>query len=308
MSWLRRLLRRRRDAAPVGLIERLGGQPEGKPSAALDGIVPLLFDDAPFGLMVVDRDGRIIRVNDARRRMVARGVGCVAACAGRAGVRNRCAGGGVGGGGAGAGWAAARAAGFRDAAGGRSDRGGWRRSLERDGERVRGGAARSGWHGERGVRVRVYLPRWDAQEAVAIPRMPKPAAELAPAPAVAPRVVLLVEDEEPVRRLAERTLIRQGWRVIAAENVEAALARLEAEGGAGVSVLATDMVMPGLDGAALVWAVRAKLGAPRLPAVLVSGYAEETLRRDLDAAATTFLPKPYSLKELAAKLEAQPVM
>jgi two-component system cell cycle sensor histidine kinase/response regulator CckA len=76
-----------------------------------------------------------------------------------------------------------------------------------------------------------------------------------------------------------------------------------------VSVLATDMVMPGLDGAALVWAVRAKLGAPRLPAVLVSGYAEETLRRDLDAATTTtFLPKPYSLKELAAKLEAQPVM
>ena len=163
-----------------------------------------------------------------------------------------------------------------------------------------------------GTRVRVYLPRWDAQEAVAIPRVPKPAVEQVAVPAVARRVVLLVEDEEPVRRLAERTLIRQGWQVIAAENGEAALARLEGEAGASVSVLVTDMVMPGMDGAALVRAVRAKLGAPRLPAVLVSGYAEETLRRDLDAAATAFLPKPYSLKELAAKLDelaaAQPVM
>jgi two-component system cell cycle sensor histidine kinase/response regulator CckA len=154
-----------------------------------------------------------------------------------------------------------------------------------------------------GTRVRVYLPRWDGQEAVGIPRIPQTAAKAASAALPSLRgFVLLVDDEEPVRRLAERTLVRHGWRVLAAESGEAALALLEAEAPSGVSVLVTDMVMPGMDGVALVRAVRARLGAPRLPAILVSGYAEATLRRDLDAAETAFLPKPYSLKDLAAKL------
>jgi two-component system cell cycle sensor histidine kinase/response regulator CckA len=117
-----------------------------------------------------------------------------------------------------------------------------------------------------------------------------------------PRRVLLVEDEEPVRRLAERTLLRHGWRVLAAESGEAALALLDANPDQVVAVI-TDMVMPGMDGATLVRAVRARLRQSRLPAIMVSGYAEETLRRDLDSEATVFLPKPYSLKDLAAKLE-----
>ena len=153
----------------------------------------------------------------------------------------------------------------------------------------------------KGTQVRVYLPRWDGQEAVAIPMMPR--AE--PSPAVERdgdrRVVLLVEDEEPVRRLAERSLIRNGWLVLSAESGEAALALLEARQPVLAAVV-TDMVMPGMDGAALVRAVRERMGTPRLPAILVSGYAAETLRRELDAAATAFLPKPYSLKDLAAKL------
>ncbi len=75
MNLLSRLLRRRTyRTGQDGLIERLGGPDEGQPAAALDGIVHLLFDDAPFGLMVVDRAGGIIRVNEALRRMVGRGV------------------------------------------------------------------------------------------------------------------------------------------------------------------------------------------------------------------------------------------
>ncbi|MBN8890819.1 MAG: hypothetical protein BGP12_15660 [Rhodospirillales bacterium 70-18] len=189
-----------------------------------------------------------------------------------------------------------------------------------------------------GTRMRIYLPRWE--EAVAIPRRPRPAAaplavappsgsppesgrdsgrdsgrESAASPAgpTAPRpfgqgvpgLVLLVEDEDAVRRLAERTLARHGWTVLAADSGEAALALLEALPGGQAPPLAaivTDMVMPGMDGAALVRAVRQRLGTPALPAILVSGYAEETLRQDVDATATVFLPKPYALKELAAKL------
>ncbi|MCW3475094.1 ATP-binding protein [Limobrevibacterium gyesilva] len=157
-----------------------------------------------------------------------------------------------------------------------------------------------------GTRVRVYLPRWDGQEAVAIPRVPKETAattgEAQATRTQAIRRVLLVEDEEPVRRLAERTLARHGWHVLSAESGEAALALLEGEPGS-VMAIVTDMVMPGMDGATLVRSVRTRLGQKRLPAILVSGYAEETLRRDLDSTATAFLPKPYSLKELAAKLE-----
>ncbi len=163
-----------------------------------------------------------------------------------------------------------------------------------------------------GTRVRLYLPRWDGQEAVAIPRLP-PAGAHAPAAAVAggSRLVLLVEDEEPVRRLAERTLVRQGWKVLAADCGEAALALLEeadvANRAAGhgplrLAAVVTDMVMPGIDGAALVRLLRERLESPLLPAILVSGYARETLRRDLDQAGTSFLPKPYSLKDLAARL------
>jgi two-component system cell cycle sensor histidine kinase/response regulator CckA len=154
--------------------------------------------------------------------------------------------------------------------------------------------------------MRIYLPRWE--EPVGIPSVPPPApaAPAAPAPAPAPapssaRVVLLVEDEDAVRRLAERTLARHGWTVLAAECGEDALARLGASPPA-LAAIVTDMVMPGMDGGALVRAVRQRLAAPGLPAILVSGYAEETLRRELDTTATLFLPKPYSLKELVARL------
>jgi CheY-like chemotaxis protein len=74
-------------------------------------------------------------------------------------------------------------------------------------------------------------------------------------------------------------------------------------GGLIPQAVVTDMVMPGMDGASLLRAVREHLSAPTLPAVLVSGYAEEALRRDLSTSATGFLPKPYSLKALVQKLD-----
>jgi two-component system cell cycle sensor histidine kinase/response regulator CckA len=151
----------------------------------------------------------------------------------------------------------------------------------------------------RGSRFRIYLPRHDVAEA--------PAAAL-PAPAVMPtaiaapaagRLVVLVEDEEPVRKLAERALRQQGWRVLGAETAEAALASLATQHEAPAA-LVSDVVMPGIDGPALVRQLRARW--PGLPALLVSGYAAEALRRDLAAEDMRFLPKPYTLKALTALL------
>jgi len=157
----------------------------------------------------------------------------------------------------------------------------------------------------KGTSMRVYLPRWDDQEADAPVTSPVVAAApvAAPVRAHARRAVLLVEDEEPVLRLAERTLARQGWQVLAAESGEAALALLDAGRPDALAAIVTDMVMPGIDGIALVRAVRERLGNPGLPAILVSGYAEAALRRDLEAVATTFMAKPYTLKEMARALE-----
>ena len=155
----------------------------------------------------------------------------------------------------------------------------------------------------KGSRFRIYLPRWDEQDPVAIPTIPAEAAPPAPPEdGTRLRTLLLVEDEEPVRRLAERSFARRGWRVLAAESGEAALALLDGEPGI-ISAIVTDMVMPGIDGAALLRAVRARPGMADVAAVLVSGYAEEVLRRELESAQTAFLPKPYRPQELVTRVE-----
>ena len=154
-----------------------------------------------------------------------------------------------------------------------------------------------------GTRMRVYLPRHDEAE-----RAPaRPAAEPIPQPAPAgpaadaPRTLLLVDDEAPVLRLAERAFARRGWRVVSAESGEAALALLDAETMGRLSVMVSDVVMPGLDGPALVRSIRRQ--RPDLPAVLASGYANESLRHELASEDMVFLPKPYTLQALIALVE-----
>ena len=142
-----------------------------------------------------------------------------------------------------------------------------------------------------GTRLRVYLPRHDVSGGVAIP--PPPAAR-APAPA-ALRRVLLVEDESLVRRLAERAFVQAGWTVLSAESGEVAL-ELAVACDSPLDLVISDVMMPGIDGPALVCRLRETW--PELPAVLVSGYADEPLRSRLVKLGATFLPKPYSLAML----------
>ncbi|HST73880.1 MAG TPA: ATP-binding protein [Acetobacteraceae bacterium] len=161
----------------------------------------------------------------------------------------------------------------------------------------------------KGTRFRLYLPRHDAAELVTAPPSPKlpPAAvPVSPRPgADRGRTVLLVDDEDMIRGLAERALRQRGWEVLSADSAEAALALLEdrrAESGAPPpAVLVSDVVMPGMDGPALVRAVRAT--QPDLPAILVSGYADETLRQDCTGPGIVFLSKPYTLKALLAAVD-----
>lgn len=109
--------------------------------------------------------------------------------------------------------------------------------------------------------------------------------------------VLLVEDEDPVRLFAARALRSKGYTVIEAHSGEAALELLEREAPA-LDLMVTDVVMPGVDGPTLVKTVREAL--PNLPVVCISGYSEDALRQRIaDTKGMAFLPKPFSLKQLA---------
>jgi two-component system cell cycle sensor histidine kinase/response regulator CckA len=107
--------------------------------------------------------------------------------------------------------------------------------------------------------------------------------------------VLLVEDEPTVRSVAERALTRHGYSVITADNGEDALEILARN--EPVDLLISDVVMPGMDGPTMVR--EARQSRPELKILFMSGYAEEQLRKSIDIENVNFLPKPFSVVELA---------
>jgi two-component system cell cycle sensor histidine kinase/response regulator CckA len=137
----------------------------------------------------------------------------------------------------------------------------------------------------------------------------RPAAlpEIEVKPAVSVRgaggVVLLVEDEAPVRAFAARALRLRGYTVIEADCAEAALDLL-AEPSLSVDVFVSDVVMPGLDGPG--WVREALKGRPDAKVIFVSGYAEEGFADiQSDIPNSIFLPKPFSLDDLTNTVQAQ---
>ena len=107
--------------------------------------------------------------------------------------------------------------------------------------------------------------------------------------------VLLVEDEPTVRSVAERALARHGYTVVTADNGEDALAILGS--GEKIDLLISDVVMPGMDGPTMVR--EALKSWPDLKILFMSGYAEEQLRKSIDIENVNFLPKPFSVTDLA---------
>jgi CheY-like chemotaxis protein len=132
-----------------------------------------------------------------------------------------------------------------------------------------------------------------------LPPAPAAKASVAAAASGAVRRVLLVDDEDAVRRITARALSKHGWQVLEAESAETALILLDADPQIALTVLVSDVVMPGKHGAALVEEVRARY--PALPAILVSGYSQGLLGEP--PAAAVFLGKPYSPNTLLARLQ-----
>ena len=111
--------------------------------------------------------------------------------------------------------------------------------------------------------------------------------------------ILLVEDEDMVRAVAERALTRQGYSVVAASEGEEALGLLaeQADKEEQFDMIVSDVVMPNMDGPTMARHVRKNY--PDLPILFMSGYAEEQLRKSIDLDKVNFLPKPFSVAQLA---------
>ncbi len=154
-----------------------------------------------------------------------------------------------------------------------------------------------------GTTFRIYLPAIDPSEAEQEDEIKAPIAVRKPADLTGQGTILFVEDEASVRLIAAKTLRKRGYKVIEAEDGEEAYEILE-EGEHKFDLMISDVVMPGMDGPALLKKGRALLGEARI--VFISGYAEEEFSDLLsEEPDVTFLPKPFTLAQLAEKVKEE---
>ncbi|MHB1205356.1 MAG: hybrid sensor histidine kinase/response regulator [Rhodospirillaceae bacterium] len=164
----------------------------------------------------------------------------------------------------------------------------------------------------KGSMFTIYLPRVSAEveEAEAMreaknaaasrDRGPESEAALAKADLAGVGNILLVEDEDAVRVFAARALKNKGYKVLEARTGEQALDILRDT--PVVHLMITDMMMPGMDGGTLARLIRVE--RPEIRIIVISGYSEEVARGDIvDTADFHFLPKPFSLGQLASKVK-----
>ncbi len=153
------------------------------------------------------------------------------------------------------------------------------------------------------------LPRVDEIAPRILPVDPAPAPRPAPPRASADRlagdrgVVLLVEDEAPVRAFASRVLQLKGYTVLEADSAEAALKILE-DVTLDVDIFVSDVIMPGMDGP--TWVAEALKTRPDVKVVFMSGYAEDSIaEHQARIPNSTFLQKPFSLTDLTEVVSEQ---
>jgi two-component system, cell cycle sensor histidine kinase and response regulator CckA len=161
---------------------------------------------------------------------------------------------------------------------------------------------------DKGTSFHIFLPRHHPEEdevqpyAAANGAAKEPPAEAKPrADLTGQGTILLVEDEEGLRSLNARGLRSRGYSVIEASNGVEALEALEERNGA-VDLVVSDVVMPEMDGPTLLREMRTR--NPNLKIIFVSGYAEEAFDKSLpENEQFAFLPKPFALKALVAKVK-----
>jgi len=165
-----------------------------------------------------------------------------------------------------------------------------------------------------GTTFSIYLPRYIASESEADENSSEGEAAVSLAPSATAKpvkekardlsgtaTILLVEDEDAVRMGGVRALTSRGYTVHEAADGMDAMDLLEEHGNA-IDLIVSDVVMPEMDGPSLLREVRKDY--PDVKFIFVSGYAEEAFSKNLpEGAKFGFLPKPFSLKQLATKVK-----
>ncbi|MDO9078741.1 MAG: response regulator [Brevundimonas sp.] len=152
-----------------------------------------------------------------------------------------------------------------------------------------------------GAVFRIFLPEAAEAELAETPVIEKVAK--APRDLSGAGRILFVEDEAAVRGIAARLLRQRGYEVIEAEDGEQALELAEQHAGT-IDMMISDVIMPGLDGPALLKKARQYLGDA--PVLFISGYAESDFSDLLqDEVGVSFLPKPLDIKTLAERVKQE---
>jgi two-component system, cell cycle sensor histidine kinase and response regulator CckA len=153
----------------------------------------------------------------------------------------------------------------------------------------------------KGTTFRIYLPRHVAAEGAPIVEVQAKAGPTTDLSGTGR--VLLVEDEDGVRSFAMRALQRQGYEVLEAISGVDALEVMEREGG-NVDIVVSDVIMPEMDGPTMFKELRKT--HPDLKIIFVSGYPDDAFKNGLGEEDTfAFLPKPFTLSQLAEKVKQQ---
>jgi two-component system cell cycle sensor histidine kinase/response regulator CckA len=152
-----------------------------------------------------------------------------------------------------------------------------------------------------GTTFRIYLPRHIVESEDELPQRARKA-EVTRDLTGAGRV-LLVEDEDVVRSFAARALSRQGYEVLEAGTGLEALELMQREQ-RRIDLVVSDVIMPEMDGPTLLKELRKS--KPDLKFIFVSGYPDDAFKKSLDDGEDyAFLPKPFTLPQLAAKVKEE---
>ena len=152
-----------------------------------------------------------------------------------------------------------------------------------------------GVYSEKGVGTsfKIYLPSCD-----------EPLAPAPPAPArgevTGKETILLVEDEQTVRDLAEKILARYGYRILVADGGGSALLQAQ-RNNEPIDLLLTDVVMPNINGKELYRQLRER--RPNLKVLYMSGYTENVIvHSGILEADANFISKPFAIEALVQKV------
>ena len=149
----------------------------------------------------------------------------------------------------------------------------------------------------KGTEFMIYMPSVRAGHPP-----PKPVANPGAEPATrGSGTILLVEDEEAVRKMVSHSLAARGYRLFEAESGEAALSLHYAHENEDIDILLTDIMMPGINGRQL--AERMVEMRPSLKIVYMSGYIEDEALRNSLRSQDRFLPKPFSPSTLIKSIQ-----